>query len=63
MVIHGIPAAVSAINVIHVARIQHIVIVVVMAGDYGLDVPHLAELGQQAAVQAGRAGRLSVGAP
>ena len=62
MVINGVTAAEAAIDVIHVPVAEHVVTVVVVPRDDGLDVLQFAELGQQAAVDPGRAGRLSVGA-
>ena len=60
VVVHGVAAAETAIDVVHVPVAEHVVTVVVVPRDDGLDVLHFAELGQQAAVDPGRAGRFPV---
>ena len=60
MIVDGVSAGESAINEIDSAIRKHIVAVVVVAGDNGLDVSHFTELGKEAGIKAGRARGLSV---
>ena len=60
MVVDGVAAAVAAVDVVHLSVVQDVVAVVVVARDYCLHVPHLAELGKEAGIQARRARRLAV---
>ena len=48
VVADGVAAAVAAVDVVHLSVVQDVVAVVVVARDYCLYVPHLAELGKEA---------------
>ena len=52
VIVDGVSAGESAIDEIDSAIGKHIVAVVVVAGDYGLHVPNLTELGKKAGIEA-----------